>query len=255
MIGKIKYSYIPKSNSLDAILSSLAYAIKATGAYRYKLIDNSSSGIRIYPDEIKGNVIRCSSNDLINTINDLVDEDMELEVILVNGFDISLDELRESYCNIVRYNDILLCVNNIKELENKRNNISIVIDPEIYDLDEDEWEETKEEILVNLDEAKDKSLRKAEKNIFDSKDNDSMNSLLKLFGLDALYDEDKKTTILSKMDEIDIQEQYSHATQETELIISLTTTNEIMIDCNDEYVTIPKDQIEFLIDTLGKLVK
>ena len=197
MIGKIKYSYIPKSNSLDAILSSLAYAIKATGAYRYKLIDNSSSGIRIYPDEIKGNVIRCSSNDLINTINDLVDEDMELEVILVNGFDISLDELRESYCNIVRYNDILLCVNNIKELENKRNNISIVIDPEIYDLDEDEWEETKEEILVNLDEAKDKSLRKAEKNIFDSKDNDSINSLLKLFGLDALYDEDKKGYVLS----------------------------------------------------------
>ena len=82
-----------------------------------------------------------------------------------------------------------------------------------------------------------------------------MNSLLKLFGLDALYDEDKKTTILSKMDEIDIQEQYSHATQETELIISLTTTDEIMIDCDDEYVTIPKDQIEFLIDTLGKLVK
>ena len=70
-----------------------------------------------------------------------------------------------------------------------------------------------------------------------------------------LSNEDKKTTILSKIDEIDIQEQYSHATQETELIISLTTTDEIMIDCNDEYVTIPKDQIEFLIDTLGKLVK
>lgn len=255
MIGKIKYSYIPKSNSLDAILSSLAYAVKATGAYKYKLIDNSSSGIRIYPDEIKDSVIRCSSSDLVDTINKLVDEDIELEVILVNGFDISLDDLKESYCNIVKDNDILLCVNNIKDLENKRSNISIVIDPEISDLDEDEWEETKKEILVSLDEAQDKALGKAENSFFESKENNSVSSLLKLFGLDALYSDDKKDSLLSKIDELDIQEQYSHATQETELIISLTTTGEIMIDCDDEYITIPKDQIEFLTSTLEKLVK
>lgn len=255
MIGKIKYSYIPKNNTLDAILSSLAYAIKATDAYKYKLIDNSSSGIRIYPDEIKENVIRCSSDNLIETINDLLSKDIELELILINGFDISLDELRESYCDIVKYNDILLCVNNIKELENKCSNISIVIDPEISDLDEDEWEETKEEILSSLDDAKNNIIKETEKNIFNYKDNDNMNNLLKMFNLDTLYNKNKKSTILSEIDEIDIEEQYSHSTQDTELIISLTTTGQIMIDCDDEYVTIPKDQIEFLIDTLGKLVK
>lgn len=255
MIGKIKYSYIPKNNTLDAILSSLAYAIKATDAYKYKLIDNSSSGIRIYPDEIKENVIRCSSDNLIETINDLLSKDIELELILINGFDISLDELRESYCDIVKYNDILLCVNNIKELENKRSNISIVIDPEISDLDEDEWEETKEEILSSLDDAKNNIIKETEKNIFNYKDNDNMNNLLKMFNLDTLYNKNKKSTILSEIDEIDIEEQYSHSTQDTELIISLTTNGQIMIDCDDEYVTIPKDQIEFLIDTLGKLVK
>lgn len=255
MIGKIKYSYIPKNNTLDAILSSLAYAIKATDAYKYKLIDNSSSGIRIYPDEIKENVIRCSSDNLIETINDLLSKDIELELILINGFDISLDELRESYCDIVKYNDILLCVNNIKELENKCSNISIVIDPEISDLDEDEWEETKEEILSSLDDAKNNIIKETEKNILNYKDNDNMNNLLKMFNLDTLYNKNKKNTILSEIDEIDIEEQYSHSTQDTELIISLTTTGQIMIDCDDEYVTIPKDQIEFLIDTLGKLVK
>lgn len=255
MIGKIKYSYIPKNNTLDAILSSLAYAIKATDAYKYKLIDNSSSGIRIYPDEIKENVIRCSSDNLIETINDLLSKDIELELILINGFDISLDELRKSYCDIVKYNDILLCVNNIKELENKCSNISIVIDPEISDLDEDEWEETKEEILSSLDDAKNNIIKETEKNILNYKDNDNMNNLLKMFNLDTLYNKNKKSTILSEIDEIDIEEQYSHSTQDTELIISLTTTGQIMIDCDDEYVTIPKDQIEFLIDTLGKLVK
>lgn len=255
MIGKIKYSYIPKSNSLDAILSSLAYAIKATGAYRYKLIDNSSSGIRIYPDEVKDNVVRCSSSDLINTINKLINEDIELEVILINGFDISLDDLKEYYCDIVENNNILLCINNIKELEDKNTNISIAIDPEISNLDEDEWEITKEEILENLKEAKNKVLNKNKHNIFGSKENDNMNSLLKLFGLDTLYDEDKKNNLLSEMDELDIQEQYSHATQENELIISLITTGDIMIDCDNEYITIPKNQIDFLINALRQLVK
>jgi hypothetical protein len=253
MINKIKYSYIPKNNTLDAILSSLAYAVKATGTYEYKLIDNSSSGIRIYPEEIKHKVMRCSSNELVDTINNLVDEDIDLEVILVNGFDISLDELKEKYCDIVKYNDILLCVNNIKELENKDNNISIVIDPDISELDGEEWEETKQEILNNLKDVQE--LNDAKKNIFDSKNNDSMKSLLQIFGLNSLYDKDEREQLLSKIDEIDIKEQYSHSTQETELIISSTTSGEIMIDCDDEYVTIPKDQIEFLIETLGKLVK
>lgn len=82
-----------------------------------------------------------------------------------------------------------------------------------------------------------------------------MKSLLQIFGLNSLYDKDEREQLLSKIDEIDIKEQYSHSTQETELIISSTTSGEIMIDCDDEYVTIPKDQIEFLIETLGKLVK
>lgn len=261
MIGKIKYSYIPRNNTIDAILSSLAYAIKATGAYNYKLIDNSSSGIRIYPDEIKDSVIRCSSNDLLETINKLT-EDIDLEIIIINDFDISLDDLRSTYCKIVKNNDLLLCINNLKELANENSNISIVIDPEIADLDEEEWLETKEDILFNLNDAQEKSTKKTIKTLFNNDINDDADdsnnlsdSLLKLFGLDVLYDENKKSKLLSPSeDEVDIQEQYCHATKETELFVSLTTNGEIVIDCNNDIVIIPKEQIEFLIDALGKLI-
>lgn len=251
MLGKIKYSYIPKAKSMDAILSSLAYAVKATGALDYKLIDSIAGGIRIYPEEIKDNVIMCHHEDLKKTIKQLVKQD--IEIIILNGFSLDLDEIKNDFCQIVEEYDIMLCVNKLTDLKNG-NNISVVIEPEVHKLEDEEWESVKQEILDNLEQAKEGVIEKPKK--------DDLSSLLELFGLGDIYnksDEDekdnKKTIYDFDEDEIDIEEQYSHTIANSELYVSLTSSNEILIELNEEYVVIPKTQVAFLVDTLQKLVK
>lgn len=252
MLRKIKYTYIPQKKSMDAILSSLSYAIKATGALDYKIIDNKAKGRRLYPSQLSDSVITCEKDELLKIIEQIVEDDVE--VILLNGFDLELDEIRESFCNIVKDYDILLCINNIIDLENSESNISVFIDPDVDELDEDEWESVKEDISKSLEERKEDI--KNNKSSQGLQGSSALSNLLDLFNLDTLYsDKPDKGHDLLDVEDIDIKEQYSYATKKTEMCISLTESDEILITCDDDYVVVPKEQIQFLFDTLKKLMK
>lgn len=260
MLGKIKYSYIPQTKATDAILSSLAYAIKSTGGIDYILIDNKSKGRRIYPDDMSDNVINCHKDELVEQIESLAENDTE--IILVNGFDINLDEVREKFCKLVKSYDILLCINNILDLEDNNSNISIYIEPNIDDLDDEEWADVKEEIIYSLEEAQEQRTLK-EKNKNKNKDKESgMTNLLELFGLNNLNkkadmlstkrDDTKDEYIYDEFD-LDVVEQYSYTVNDSELIVSLSSDDEILINNEEDFILIPKKQVQFLIDTLVKL--
>lgn len=252
MLGKIKYSYIPQTKSTDAILSSLAYAIKATGGIDYVIIDNKAKGRRLYPSRIAENVMNCDKNKLEETIKGLIDKD--IEVILLNDFDINLDEVREKFCTLVKTYDILLCVNNILDLDNSKSNISIYIDPDVDELDYDEWLDIKEEILQNLEDAQDE--------IKESKSSDApgLSSLLDLFGLDKLYDDNKPNASKEYSDaddieDLNIKEQYSYVIDDLELTVSLTDKDDVLINNEEDFIIVPKKQMRFLLDALSKLIK
>lgn len=245
MLGKIKYSYIPRTKATDAILSSLAYAMKATDSIDYMLIDNKATGRRLYPERISENVISCHKEDLLSQIEELCDR--EIDTILVNGFDIDLDEVKERFCQVVIDNDILLCINNVLDLENNNSNVSIFIEPDICNLDDEEWEDIKEEILQSLEEAQQKRTK--------SKNTD-LSSLLSLFGLDNLNKNNKDIDIewLDEDDmDLNVVEQYSYTVNNSELVISLNSENDIIINNEDDFILIPKKQVNFLIETLNKL--
>lgn len=253
MLGKIKYSYIPQTKATDAILSSLAYAIKSTGGIDYILIDNKSKGRRIYPDDMSDNVINCHKDELVEQIESLAENDTE--IILVNGFDINLDEVREKFCKLVKSYDILLCINNILDLEDNNSNISIYIEPNIDDLDDEEWADVKEEIIYSLEEAQEQRTLK-EKNKNKNKDKESgMTNLLELFGLSTLNkkaDDTKDEYIYDEFD-LDVVEQYSYTVNDSELVVSLSSDDEILINNEEDFILIPKKQVQFLMDTLVKL--
>lgn len=266
MLGKIKYSYIPQTKSTDAILSSLAYAIKATGAIDYMIIDNKATGRRLYPNSVSDYVMYCDKKDLPKQIESLYEND--IEIVLVNGFDISLDEVRKEYCDLVKDKELLLCINNILDLEDSDSNISIFIEPDINDLDDEEWVDVKEEILQSLEEAQKESAQKIKK----TKNNDSsISSLLSLFGLDKLNnkkDDEKDATdrkllplnnlidenYLEDVFDLEVIEQYSYMVNDSELVVSLTADNEFLINNGEDFITVPDTQIKFLIESLTKLI-
>lgn len=249
MLGKIKYTYIPKKKSTDAILTSLSYAIKSVGAIDYRIIDNKAKGRRLYPSQLSQKVITCEYDKLKDLLERLAEDDVE--VILFNDFDIELDEIKKEFCEIVKDYDILLCINNVLDLENSKSNISVLIDPDVHELEDEEWDSVKEEILENLEDAKHKDT--------DDKEDSKLSSLLDLFGLDSLYsqksDKSYDNLDLLDMEEVDIKEQYSYSTKNSELNVSLTEDDKILITCDDDYVVIPEEQVQFLFETLQKLIK
>ena len=53
--------------------------------------------------------------------------------------------------------------------------------------------------------------------------------------------------------DLDVVEQYSYTVDNSELVISLNAENDIIINNEDDFIMIPKKQINFLIETLSKL--
>lgn len=133
MLKEIKYTYIAKNKSTDAILTNLTYSLKSFEDYvnGYKIFDDINYGIRMYPDIIQENVELCSKDELIQKIEECVEDDIEL--ILINGFDIDLDEIKEKYAKIVDETEIMLCINRLYDV---KENISVSIDPSIHKLND-----------------------------------------------------------------------------------------------------------------------
>lgn len=132
MQKEIKYTYIAKSKSTDAILTSLTHSLKAFDEYinGYKIFDDINYGVRIYPGIIQENVERCAKEDLVDKIHECIEKGIEL--ILLNGFDIDLDEIKETYAKIVDENEIMLCINRLYDVTE---NVSVNIAPSIHTLD------------------------------------------------------------------------------------------------------------------------
>lgn len=256
MISQIKYSYIPKSKLTDGILSSLTHALNKYGDFidEFRIIDNKDLGIRIYPKEMNDCFSNCSQEDVTREIIEHAQEE-DVDLIIINGFDISLDEIRKTYCAIAEEYDIMLCINKAVDYD-INSNVSVTIDPEIVNIEDSEWETVKEEMLESLDSAVKKQADKTI-TLFDAdNDDDFIKSDGHFFKdlLNMLSTDETINSISLSLDEEDIEEEYSHTVNNSTVDISKTTNGNVTIcvEEEDEYVVIPKEHIEFLIDCLEK---
>ena len=250
MFKEIKYTYIAESQSTDAILTSLTHSLKILDECLggYKIFDNIEHGIRVYPDIVQENSETCSKKDILKRVEDSIEEGIEL--ILLNGFDIDLDEIKESYAELVEESGIVLSINQLYDVEE---NVTVSIDPSIYKLDDKEWKKLKqsiEESMLNAIEE-DKEELQMLKNIkpsnFQETSNEFSNVLKKIFDIDT----DKN----NKLDSMSPDVVYSQVLKDKELHITKTVGGDIIIDNEFDMITIEKDQIDFFLSTISNLLK
>lgn len=252
MISQIKYSYIPKNKLTDGILSSLTHSLNKYGDFidEFKIIDNKDLGIRIYPKEMSDCLSSCSQEDITREIIEHA-QDEDVDLIIINGFDISFDEIRDVYCAIAEEYDIMLCINKAVDYD-INSNVSVTIDTEIVNIEDSEWETSKEEMIASLDDAiKKQAERSISKYSTENDEDEYVKELLNF--LDGTI----STKIILSEDneeEEDIEEEYSHTVNNSTVDISKTTNGNVTICTQeeDEYVVIPKEHISFLIDCLEK---
>ena len=250
MFKEIKYTYIAESQSTDAILTSLTHSLKILDECLggYKIFDNIEHGIRVYPDIVQENSETCSKKDVLKRVEDSIEEGIEL--ILLNGFDIDLDEIKKSYAELVEESGIVLSINQLYDVEE---NVTVSIDPSIYKLDDKEWKKLKqsiEESMLNaIEEDKEElqMLKKIKPSNFQETSNEFSNVLKKIFDIDT----DKN----NKLDSMSPDVVYSQVLKDKELHITKTVGGDIIIDNEFDMITIEKDQIDFFLSTISNLLK
>ena len=250
MFKEIKYTYIAESQSTDAILTSLTHSLKVLDECLggYKIFDNIEHGIRVYPDIVQENSEICSKKDVLKRVEDSIEEGVEL--ILLNGFDIDLDEIKESYAELVEESGIVLSINQLYDVEE---NVTVSIDPSIYKLDDKEWKKLKQSIeesmLDAIEEDKEElqMLKKIKPSNFQETSNEFSNVLKKIFDIDT----DKN----NKLDSMSPDVVYSQVLKDKELHITKTVGGDIIIDNEFDMITIEKDQIDFFLSTISNLLK
>lgn len=101
-------------------------------------------------NDLEEYTIYCNESQIIEVIRKQEINDV-FRTLVLHGFDISMDELKNEYIRIARRNDANLCINVIHET-GIDSNITLYIDSEIEHSDDKLWEEQKKEMWTEVDE-------------------------------------------------------------------------------------------------------
>ncbi len=211
--------------------------------------------MRIYPDDIQSSALRCSEDEVLQLVKKFIDDDVEL--ILLNGFDIDLDEIKTIYAPLVDEYDFMLCINKLHDVEE---NISISIDPSIHTMDDKKWGKIKQEIEEDMEDVMME---------FEPDDEEGAEFLKKIIpistlkpkkapGIENIFEDLFTFKSKEKDEELNGMEPdviYSQVLSDKELHIIKTIDGNIVIDNEIDMITIEKDQIDFFINTISQLLK
>ena len=197
-LGKIiKYTIVPRNDEDDydhnfkLSLTEFAKSLEGKSLLAPLIIYNSDLGIPMDIDEsLEDYIIYTDKDDLLAVIRKQEINDV-FRTLVIHGYDISLDEIRDIYCPIARRNNADLCINTIQDLE-LDSNLTFYLSDELDKVDDEEWEETKqtleEEMLAYIEEYK----------LFEEMNEEEFNDMLPQF-LNELLDLDD-TSLIDMLD-------------------------------------------------------
>jgi hypothetical protein len=197
-LGKIiKYTIVPRNDNDDydhnfkLSLTEFAKSLEGKSLLAPLIIYNSDLGIPMDIDEsLEDYIIYTDKDDLLAVIRKQEINDV-FRTLVIHGYDISLDEIRDIYCPIARRNNADLCINTIQDLE-LDSNLTFYLSDELDKVDDEEWEETKqtleEEMLTYIEEYK----------LFEEMNEEEFNDMLPQF-LNELLDLDG-TSLIDMLD-------------------------------------------------------
>lgn len=136
----ISMNYIPKSYGSDIISNSLLDINEQYDGYSFTssvlIVENMEKGIRVLPEpydvfEFK----RCNRNELFDIINESIA--LGYNYMIINDFDITIDEVKETLMNMIKDTDISLYINNTVDFDTN-GKLTAEFDDEILTMDESE---------------------------------------------------------------------------------------------------------------------
>lgn len=228
---RIKYTYVPSDNADDGMMQVLfSKDIIYTNMIT---IDNAARGIFIEP-EMKDMVTFATEKNLNEVIKKTA-MNPECETLILNGFNISMDDVRNKYVDLAKKYDIYLCINTISDKVSK--NVTVYFDYAITDLSDKEWEDVK----IKTNETIKEKLKEKE-NSFESK------FLSDIMGYDI-----NKLEKLDDIEDINIKETYTYSNEDEEITIHKLMDNSLVITDGENEVLISSKLIRFLKTSLESL--
>ena len=194
----IKYTIVPKNEEDDydsnfkLSLTEFAKALDGKALLAPLIIYNSDLDIPLDMDEsLEDYMVYTDKDNLLSVIKRQETTDV-FRTLIIHGFDISLDEIREIYCPLARRNQADICINTIQELE-LDSNLTFYLYDDLDKCDDEEWDDTKEQLAQDMKDYID------EYKNYESMDESELMDLLPFFFNDSMnYDED---SLMSCLDE------------------------------------------------------
>lgn len=279
-MSRIKYTVVPKENVENGIFESGVRLSESTIIIDPIVIFNNNMELgieqEIYGNEVSPENIKFTTeSNLFKVLNEVNDEDIT-NTIIINGFNLTLDDMREKIAPLAKDSGKIYSVNVVSD-RRKYNNFTINLTSEIgTEFSDDEWKEYKQEYedsfveSLKLDTEDNKvgpkyteeeaaeavrELLKAVLGVSDDEiDNDEDDGM---FTIDL--DKEKTENLLQPIilgqentkKESDYKA-YSYADTKGMIIIETEDGRLIFMDDMGE-IEVPIDFIDFIIETLNKL--
>ena len=159
----IKYTIIPRNEddnydkNFRLSLKEFAKALESKSLVAPLIIYNSELDIPMdMEEELEEYCIYSSEENLLDTIRNQENTDV-FRCLIVHGFDITLDEVRDVYCSISRKNEADICINVIQDSE-LGENLTFYLRNDLDKYSDEEWEEDKKQIEDDMQEYIDEYL-------------------------------------------------------------------------------------------------
>ena len=187
----IKYTLVPKNDSenydsnFKLSLTEFAKSLDGKALVAPLIIYNSELDIPLDMDEsLEEYMIYTDQDNLLNVIKRQETIDV-FRSLVIHGFEISLDDVRDIYCPLARRNQANICINTIQEID-LDSNLTFYLYDDLDEASDEEWEETKEQLEQDMKDYID------EYKNFEKMDEEDLVNLLPFF-LDEIkdYDDDE----------------------------------------------------------------
>lgn len=151
----IKYTIVPRNDKDDydsnfrLSLTEFAKSLDGKVLLAPLILYNSDLDIPMdMDDSLEEYIIYTDEDNLLDTIRKQETLDV-FRSLVIHGFDVSLDDVRDVYCPLARRNQADICINTIQDLE-LDNNLTFYLYDDLDQCPEEEWQETKDNLEQDM---------------------------------------------------------------------------------------------------------
>ena len=270
----VKYTLMPFNEEEDyehffsLSLRELAKNTKDKSLLAPLIVYNSELDVPM-DNDLEEYTVYCNEEQILEVIKKQEINDV-FRTLIIHGFDISMDDLKNIYIGIARRNNADLCINVIQDT-GIDSNITLYIDSSIEKSEGKVWELQKQEMYNEIDSFIDSYDSYESYESFDYSDVECVENFLEaLFGdydLESLAKKENKkenkdsNKVLSlnqpqdKEKEPEKEHTISFSFENDDDIVKISGTDDdlFVIEENDYEVVLTKQQMEFIIDSYHKI--